>query len=379
MKKILFILPSLAVGGLERVQVTLANALVNHGYDVVVMVFENRLDLKDELDERVRLIYKPYKPHKIMKCIPYIRNRFYDDGMWETRTSAKTLYKYYVGAEKYDVEIAFFRGTSIKIVSGSTNKNATHIGWVHTDFSKIKGYINSFKNFAEVKKAYSSFDSVVCVSNEAKEGFIKTIGDTGNLKTVYNMVTDEINLKASETPQIKTKKRKLNLVIVARLLDNVKGQKRLINSAIALHNEGYDLSLTIVGGGPDEQMLKDEIASKNAEDYIIMTGSQLNPYPYIKNADVLICSSYFEGFNLTVAEALILGTPVISTNCTGPNEILDHGKYGLIVENSEEGLYNGIKKVLDNPDLLSQYRKKAKERKEFFNENKIIKQITDLF
>ena len=110
-----------------------------------------------------------------------------------------------------------------------------------------------------------------------------------------------------------------------------------------------------------------------------MTGSQNNPYPYIKNADLLVCASYFEGYNLTVAEALILGVPVLSTDCTGPNEILDRGRYGMIVENSKEGLYRGLKELMDNPEKLDYYKRKAKERLGFFDEEKTIKQITDLF
>ena len=88
---------------------------------------------------------------------------------------------------------------------------------------------------------------------------------------------------------------------------------------------------------------------------------------------------YYEGFNLTVAEALILGVPVLSTKCTGPCEILGNGRYGMIVENSAEGLYNGLKQLAENPALLAEYREKTKLRQSFFDENKLLRQITDLF
>ena len=99
----------------------------------------------------------------------------------------------------------------------------------------------------------------------------------------------------------------------------------------------------------------------------------------MKQADLYVCSSRYEGYNLTVAEALLLGLPVLSTDCAGPNEILDRGKYGRIVENSEEGLYKGIKELLERPDLLLGYREKAKKRKSFFDEEKILIKITNLF
>ena len=379
-KKILFVLPWLKLRGLERVQVNIANALAERGYDITVMALNPENDLKAELSDKVHYIYKPYKPHPIMRRIPYIRHKFYDDGMWETRASAQTLYKYYVGNEKYDVEIGFFRGMSIKIISGSTNRNSVKLAWVHNDFRKATGYKNNFKNMQAVRNAYAKFDKVVCVSNEAQEGFKQIIGDTNNLTTIYNLIPiDKIVAEADKEPEIKINRAKFNLVLVGRLLDSAKGQIRLIKVISRLHNEGYDLSLSLVGGGEDEQNIKEEINKNSAENYIFMTGSQSNPYPYIKNSDLLVCSSYFEGYNLTVAESLILGTPVLSTNCAGPNEILDNGKYGIIVENSEDGLYFGIKDLLDNSDKLRYYKERTFERLVFFDEGKIVNKIIGLF
>ncbi len=380
MKKVLFVLPSLAIGGLEKVQVTIANALCKKGYDVTIMALNPENDFKEELDSMIHYIYKPYKSHKIMSRIPYIRHKFYDDGMWERRASPKTLYKYYVGEEKYDVEIGFFRGLSVKIISGSTNKESVKLAWVHNDFRKASGYMNNFNNMKEVYNAYSRYNKVVCVSKQAEEGFIKVVGDTYNLTTIYNMVPIREILELSLQQQlVETKKAKLNLVLVGRLLDSAKGQIRLIDVVSRLHNEGNDLSLTLVGDGPDRKIIEQEIELLKAKDYIYMVGSQSNPYPYIKMADLLICASYFEGYNLTVAEALVLDTPVLSTNCTGPNEILDNGKYGFIVDNSAEGLYNGVKKILQNQSILNDYKNRAKERLDFFNESKILNQIEDLF
>ena len=408
MKRVLFIIPSLGIGGLERVQVTLANKLVQRGYDVTVMTLFAVDELKDELDWRVHFVYKPPKRH-LCNRIPYIRNKFYDDGMWETRASAKQLYDYYVGNEKYDVEIAFFRGMPVKILSGSprnSNKSTTiskksasthpideknidfdskiiehrSLAWVHTDFERATGYLNNFKNLREVFEAYASYDHVVCVSKQAAEGFQKAIGDTGNITTIYNLLpVDRIKQLADEKSELQIRKAKLHLTIVARLLDSAKGQVRLVNVVCRLHDEGVGVSLAIIGGGVDYQRLQQVVSNNHAESYIEVTGELRNPYPYIKEADLLVCASYFEGYNLTVSEALILGTPVLSTDCTGPNEILDYGKYGMIVENSEEGLYNGLKQFADDPDLLKEYREKALQRQEFFDEDRILKRITDLY
>lgn len=378
-KRILFILPSLVMGGLERAQVTLANSLQKEGHDVTVMILDDGNDLADELDQRVALYRKVYKEN-LGKKIPYIRHKFYDDGMWETRTTPAELYKYYVGDEKYDVEIAFYHGLSLKIISGSTNKDAVHLTWVHNDFTKIHSYQLNFKSLEDVKKAYRSMDKVICVSESARKGFIATIGDTGNTQTIYNMLpVDRIRKLAKEEIPFRYPEDCLNLVLVGRLRDSHKGQRRMISVVSRLRRDGHKVSLTLVGDGSDRDAIERAIDQHHAHKFVFMVGSQKNPFPYIAGADMLVCASYYEGFNLTVAEALILETPVISTNCTGPYEILDKGEYGLLVENSRKGLYYPLKLMAENPGLVEIYRERAKRRIDFFSEERLLRQITDLF
>ncbi len=357
-KKILFVLPWLKVGGLERVQVNIANALSSRGHDVTILALNPENDLFGELDKRVKYVYKPYKPHKIMKRLPYIRHKFYDDGMWETRASANALYKYYVGNEKYDVEIGFFRGLSIKIISGSTNKNSVKLAWVHNDFTKCSGIDNNFKNRNETIFAYGKFDKIVCVSNQAKDGFIKTIGYNDKTLTIYNLLPIE-RIKALSQEPCNLEFNKFTVLSVGRLTRQ-KGYERLISAVKSLAEEGYSLDLCLIGDGEERDDLLKHIEDEKISN-VKLLGKKLNPYPYMKNADLYVCSSLYEGYNLTVAEALILGTPVLSTDCTGPKEILDNGKYGLVVDNSEFGLYNGIKKILDNREILIKLKKRAEE------------------
>ena len=113
-------------------------------------------------------------------------------------------------------------------------------------------------------------------------------------------------------------------------------------------------------------------------DNVILWGMQENPYKFIKNADVFLCTSHYEGYGLVVAEALILEKPVISTNVSGPAEILNNGDYGMLVENSTEGIYKGMKAFLDKPVLVSDYKERALTRAEFFDSNHIINQIKEI-
>ena len=148
MKKLLFVLPALGIGGVQKVLVTLANRLVRKGFDVTILTYREPDELKAELDPRVRFRYKKPNEHFGNK-IRYIRYKFYDTGMWEKRASAKQFYRYYVGSEKYDAEIAFFHSDALKIVSGSTNKKSVKIAWVHCDFSKNHGTHDNFRSKEE--------------------------------------------------------------------------------------------------------------------------------------------------------------------------------------------------------------------------------------
>ena len=373
-KSILFVLQSLRMGGAERVQVTIANKLVQAGYDVTILIWKPLFTFRDNLDERVHLIYKAPDEHLGNK-IPYIRYTYYDDCMWELRATPKQLYKYYVGKKKYDVEIAFFHGIALDIVAGSTNKKAKKIAWVHHDVEK-----RDVERAAEkAKEMYHQIHNIVCVSQSARESFLRVFGDTGNINVIYNMLPiEEIRAKAQEPAEQSIPRSGFHTVMSARF-HAPKGYKRLIRSIVKLRREGKDISLSLVGEGDEKPQILELIKENNAEDYIFVVNGGNNPYPYIKAADLLVCSSFTEGYNLTVAEALILGVPVLSTDCSGPREILDNGKYGILVENSEEGLYEGLKTLCETPALLEEYRKKAIERQDFFDEDVILNQITALF
>ena len=374
MKKILFVLQSLRMGGAERLQVTIANKLARAGYDVTILIWKPLYVYRDDLDKRVHLIYKAPDEHLGNK-IPYIRHKFYDDYMWQLRASPRQLYRYYVGHKKYDVEVAFFHSIALDIVAGSTNRKAKKIAWIHHDVEK-RGIE---RDIQKTKELFYRIHNIVCVSNATRDSFLRVFGDTGNIKVIYNMLPiEEIRAKAEEPVKQTIRRSGLHIVMVGRF-HAPKGYKRLIETVVTLHREGKDLSLSLIGKGDETTHLPETIRAYNAQDYIFVADGDNNPYPYIKAADLLVCSSFTEGYNLTVAEALVLGVPVLSTDCAGPREILDNGKYGMLVENSKEGLYNGLKALCESPALVEEYRKKAVERLDFFDEDAIFNQITALF
>ena len=385
MKRILFVTSALGIGGMERVLVDIANALVERNYDVTILTYinvEGESWIVD-LDERVHFIYKKNRDFPIREKLPYI-HRYYKKNklMWETRASAKELYKYYVGNKcRYDVEIAFCRGMAVKIVSGSTNKKSVKLNWIHNDYTLVdpKTITASFNNMEEAKEAYKVFDKIVAVSNQAKEKFIEVIGYKEKVVTIYNMLPIQAILSKSEKP-CPVEKCRFTVISVARLIP-AKGYDTLLRAVKRLVNDGYDFDLWLVGRdfGTEYNLSLRDYVSKNHLENVKFLGNQMNPYCFMKQADLYICSSWREGFSISVAEAMCCGLPVISTNCTGPTEILDNGKYGILINYDEDEMYFALKRVLDNPDILDVYKEKSLYRSKCFSSEIIIKEIIGLF
>ena len=104
-----------------------------------------------------------------------------------------------------------------------------------------------------------------------------------------------------------------------------------------------------------------------------------NPYKFLSRCDVFICSSYSEGFSTALSEAVILGLPCISTDVSGAAEILgENGEYGIITENSEEGVFKSMKQILSNERLLDELSKKAESRASYFSPERTVKAVEEL-
>ena len=383
MKKILFVAATLGIGGMERVLVDISNELVERGYDVTILTyFENEgPSWSIDLDKRVHLIYREPKDVSFMKKIPYV-HRYYKKEMWEHRASPKTLYKYYVGTkEKYDVEIAFCRGPAVKIISGSTNKDAIKLTWVHNDYKLVdpSTITKFFNSMDEARNAYKFFDKIVAVSEEARKKFVEVIGYEEKTITIYNMLPIErINRKKNEKCPVN--KKRFTAISVARLIP-AKGYDTLLKAVKRLNDEGLQFDLWLIGSGGmnTHEVEIRNFVKENKMDNVSFMGRQMNPYCYMDQADVYICSSWREGFSISVAEAMACGLPVISTNCTGPTEILDNGKFGILIEYSEEAMYAALKNVILHPEVLEPYKAKSLERSKRFSSEVIIEEIMELF
>lgn len=278
---------------------------------------------------------------------------------------------------KYDIEVAGCEGYATKIIGNSTDKNSKKIAWVHTDFIN-NPWSKSVYGSAEAEKAcYENFDAIICVSQTIRDAFVKTYGFEDKVRILYNILDDKkiknLGKEKAETPSAKP------LFVMAGSFVPVKGFERAVKIYARLRDNGFDFSVIIMGIGYERAKVEKLLDELDLRDKVTLMEYQNNPYKYMSAADAYVCSSYAEGYSTTVSEAVILGTPIITTECSGMREIFGDRKCGIICENSDEGLYEALKKVLENPSLLEEYRKEAQIRSEFFSKESLVKKTTELF
>lgn len=144
-----------------------------------------------------------------------------------------------------------------------------------------------------------------------------------------------------------------------------------------LNQENFNYELWILGEGWGRPQLEELIPNYQLTN-IKLLGFKENLYKYIKQGDLFVCSSVNEGFSLVIPEATTLVFLIIGTDCASPNELLDFGQYGLLVDNNQMTIYEGLKKLLNNPKLLTYYRKRSQERISFLDVNHSINEIDKL-
>ncbi|WP_053985598.1 glycosyltransferase [Niameybacter massiliensis] len=173
--------------------------------------------------------------------------------------------------------------------------------------------------------------------------------------------------------------RTLHVVTVGRLVWE-KGYERLIHIHARLIREGIKHTLTIIGEGVLHSELEKLIQKLEVEQSCKLLGAKSNPLPYMKQADLFVCSSLSEGLSGVVVESMYLNKPIVATRSMGPSELLQEGAYGLLVDNTEEGLYEGIKRMLQDEELRAYYTYRLENSPIFpFDETLILKQLEALF
>lgn len=373
-KKILIRIGSLRHGGAEKVLVTFLKNLPEDKYEIDLLLNLYSGKYLPEIPHWINVLYlnkgemittnRPQDiPEKAYRVIyQNILKRF-----------PKILYSTILKGKKYDLEFAAIHGFRDEILN-SPLKSSKKIVWIHNDLRKTQ-----FHHYTddEIRKFFG-FDKIMVISEHIQQDFEKLAqneGEKTKIVRIYNPLDTEEILSKSQESKAENQERfdsdqrdnqQPTFVSVGTVFPQ-KGFDRLLKVHKKLLDEGFKHQVQIIGDGYDFENIKNLRKELNVEDTVEMVGFTDNPYPYFKNADFYVLSSRYEGFPTVLSEAITLKKNIIATDVSGVSEMLENGKLGLIVENSEEGIYEGMKKALQNPESFNLYQENLTSYKMPFN------------
>jgi glycosyltransferase involved in cell wall biosynthesis len=375
LKKVLFIIESLSVGGAEKVLIDLVNNLDKDKYQITVIAIYNK-SVRKSYQRQFENLFEDHIKYRFL-CDITDEDKYKMFNRLLHRLPISLFYRLYIH-EKYDIEVAFSEGLPTKIICGSNNKKSLKYAWLHTDTRNfIKGMIK--KQIYIFKNRYLKYDRIIAVSNSVAKSFEKEMDIRKTVEVKYNPIDEKaIILKAQEPCQIIKKSEVFTIVSVGRLVE-VKGYDRLIEIARKLKLDELTFKILVIGDGEQRCKLEQLITEKGVGDCVELMGFHANPYKYMRQADLLICSSRAEGLSTVVTEAIILGKPVLTTDCAGMQELLGENEYGIITENSEVGLYKDLKDLILDKERYNHYKNQAAIRSNYFKMDRLIAAVEEIF
>lgn len=377
-KRIVILINTLDGGGAERVVSTLLNTFVER-YECYLILMENKISY--DLDDRIKIIDLGEDPSqsglsKFLR-LPLIAYKL-----------SKVIKKY-----KFSKVVSFlYRANYVNILAKNISNHEVIISERIAPSSMYAD--NSFSSKISrflIRALYNKSDLIIPVSKAIQKDLIENFNIKKDQKVIYNPYDIEnITKRSKEDIDIEIIKEKS--IVTVGSLNSRKNHAMLISAFSKIDDK--DFKLYILGKGEEEQRLKNLVESLGIKNRVVFLGFDNNPYKYLSRCSIFILSSNSEGFPNVVAEALICGCGLISTDClSGPREILapktdidlelkdeiEIARYGILtpVKNSDK-LTESINIMIKDKELLGGYSKKAKIRGNDFNLEKIIKQYEEL-
>lgn len=346
-KTILILIDSLACGGAEKSLISLLPFLAERNYEITIMVVSKGGLFEQYVPKNVNLKTFQYKPTLIRHLFFSIVHRLKKG----CKVHGAELYWHYVGQylpsikEEYDVAIAYQQGFPTFYIAEKV-KAKRKLCWINVDINDA-GYSPKF-----CRPFYEKFDRIVAVSEILKNEIVLPYycKDSSRVLTCLDILNESMIRRMANEFVPFNNERQWNIVTVGRLAKQ-KGYDLAIGAAKILKDKGIDFAWHFVGGGVLFNKLQEEIKENGLQDYVILEGEQLNPYPFMKSADIYVQTSKFEGFGLTIGEAKILGRPIVSTNFPVVYNQITDGVNGLVVGMTPNTIADGILKLITDGNL----------------------------
>lgn len=386
-KKIIFVTKALWIGGIETALVNLLNHFDYANYDVTLLVLRAELDMMEKIHPQCRVLVAD-RDKVVSFEREYAHSRLFH--LTEESTSPSTLHKmvmWAVPAIKWMENRLYIRyirdlmrneqfDTAV-IYSDVVGETAVRA--IKADKYLMYYHHGAMRHVYHDQIAWERCEKVIAVSSNQAELMREHFPKFSKKITVIHNLTDVegIRRKGAFPTAEPFDKTKFNIVSVGRI-SHEKGMDIAVRVCAKMVADGYDnVRWWIVGGGPAMQEVRDTIAQTHMENHVITVGMQANPYPYIRQADLYVQPSRFEGYPMTILESLVLGQPVVSTDNNGAKEILREGVTGLLRPIEVEQLADAVEMLMRDGKMM-QKMKTAVTSIDFEKTNqKSIKELED--
>lgn len=355
-KRVLFIIDSLTCGGAEKSLVSLLPLLNQEKYKLYLWTRSPGGAFASLVPKHVHIVNQPeyhifdylkFKLGGILYSIMFRWNKF----IGKNEHTAETLWKCQGWAIKipkgnWDTVVSYQQGMPTYLVANKFN-GCKKIAWVNADIFKA-GYNTKFNN-----QFYQKLDFICPVSDKLHKMMDMRMPEfSEKYITVWDIINPNLTRKLAKEPCINLRKDKDEYIFITtgRLVPP-KGYDIAIEAAKILKENGVKFKWYFIGDGPERQTIEHNIKTNALTNHIILLGLQTNPYKYMEQADVYVQTSKFEGFGMTIAEAKILGKPIVSTNFDVVYNQITHEKNGLIAEMNGKSIADSIYRMITDNEL----------------------------
>lgn len=367
-KNILFVIDSLNCAGAEKSLITLLSLIDYSNYEVDLQLFGYGGALEELVPKEVNLL-KPLKYTEFTSL--GIKGAFLDSvkrmnfKMLNSRIkfSKEIRREKYSNAQKarifwelvsdviennekeYDIAISYAQGVPTFYVSDKIKAKKKY-AWVNVSY-RLDPFEKRFQ-----KKHYDRYNKIIAVSHSTRDILLETFPEYNNkIEVIYdindpNFICKMSNIGKSYGDEFNG----IRILTIGRLAMQ-KGYDIALDTCKKLKESGFDFRWYALGIGPLKEEIEKYIKENNLENHFKLLGVKSNPYPYIKDCDIYVQTSKFEGFGLAIAEARMLNKPVVTTRFDAVFNQMIHEKNGLVVDMNSQGVYEGIVELINNDNL----------------------------
>lgn len=397
-KKILVIGITMAAAGSEKSFLSFAETIDYNRYEVDLLLAVREGDFLPLVPETIRIIdmgpmgelfkisrknaknimmkrYLARNPFRALGLLPYINEMKKAPNDRERSFAANRMWlhmmkKMPILSGEYDIALAYW-GDRTMFYMVDKVRAKKKIAWLHFDYAEPP------REDAVYRYYFSKCDKVITVSSEIERSLSAALPEIASrVVTVENRIDRKsIRRLALESADFEDDFDGLRLVTVGRICEQ-KGYDLALGAVARLVNEGYPIRWYVIGAGEGDyyDALHSQITALGIEGAVRFLGIKQNPYPYMKAAYIYLQPSRHEGKPISVEEAKVLGCPILVTNYTSAHEQLDDGRLGMICEISEDDIYSGLKKMLDDNEMRADFKRNLSEFTDQNDENTLILQ-----